>query len=134
MFTFPLGILSAIQSPHSISHTKMGSLEIPQTQTVALVRNLGGEVEFKTDYPVPNPGRNEVLAKVLYTGVCQSGMSFLFEPQIILTESQIYTPSPVLQPDQMVTPSRRSSYRMWVDTRALAVLSRSVRILNMVLD
>jgi hypothetical protein len=52
----------------------MGSLDIPKTQTVALVRALGGEVEFKTDYPVPTPGRNEVLAKVLYTGVCQSGM------------------------------------------------------------
>lgn len=51
----------------------MGSIDIPQTQTVALVRSLGGEVEFKTDYPVPTPGRNEVLAKVLYTGVCQSG-------------------------------------------------------------
>lgn len=51
----------------------MGSIDIPQTQTVALVRSLGGEVEFKTDYPVPSPGRNEVLAKVLYTGVCQSG-------------------------------------------------------------
>lgn len=55
----------------------MGSLDIPQTQTVALVRSLGGEVEFKTDYPVPSPGRNEVLAKVLYTGVCQSGEYFL---------------------------------------------------------
>lgn len=52
----------------------MDSLNIPQTQTVALVRSLGGQVEFKTDYPVPIPGRNEVLAKVRYTGVCQSGM------------------------------------------------------------
>lgn len=51
----------------------MGSIDIPQTQTVALVRDIGGTVEFKTDYPVPAPGRNEVLAKVLYTGVCQSG-------------------------------------------------------------
>jgi D-arabinose 1-dehydrogenase-like Zn-dependent alcohol dehydrogenase len=53
----------------------MGSADIPQTQTVALVKELGGQVEFKTDYPVPTPGRNEVLAKVLYTGVCQSGKS-----------------------------------------------------------
>ncbi|OJI95883.1 hypothetical protein ASPVEDRAFT_122024 [Aspergillus versicolor CBS 583.65] len=51
----------------------MGSV-IPQTQTVALVSNLGGTVEFKDDYPVPTPGRNEVLAKVLYTGVCQSDL------------------------------------------------------------
>lgn len=53
----------------------MGSLDVPQTQTVALVRDLSGSVEFKTDYPVPIPGKNEVLAKVLYTGVCQSGKS-----------------------------------------------------------
>ncbi|KAJ5302956.1 Polyketide synthase enoylreductase [Penicillium atrosanguineum] len=51
----------------------MASIDIPNTQTVALVRDLGGTVEFKTDYPVPTPGRNEVLAKVLYSGVCQSG-------------------------------------------------------------
>lgn len=51
----------------------MGSVHIPQTQTVALVREQGGEVEFRDDYPVPTPGKNEVLAKVLYTGVCQSG-------------------------------------------------------------
>jgi len=47
---------------------------IPETQTVALVRKIGGEVEFRDDYPVPAPKKNEVLAKILYTGVCQSGM------------------------------------------------------------
>lgn len=47
--------------------------EIPKTQTAAIVRELGGKVEFQDDYPVPTPGQNEVLAKVLYTGVCQSG-------------------------------------------------------------
>jgi len=47
--------------------------EIPKTQTAAIVRELGGKVEFVDDYPVPTPGPNEVLAKVLYTGVCQSG-------------------------------------------------------------
>ena len=47
---------------------------IPTTQTVALVNELGGELIFKTDYPVPKPGPDEVLVKVLYTGVCQSGM------------------------------------------------------------
>lgn len=46
---------------------------IPSTQTAALVRQLGGQVEFDENYPVPEPGHNEVLAKVLYTGVCQSG-------------------------------------------------------------
>ncbi|RAH85901.1 putative alcohol dehydrogenase [Aspergillus japonicus CBS 114.51] len=47
---------------------------IPRTQTVALVNALGGSVEFREDYPVPTPGHNEVLAKVLYTGVCQSDL------------------------------------------------------------
>jgi alcohol dehydrogenase, propanol-preferring len=43
-------------------------------KTAALVHELGGNVDFKTDYPVPKPGTNEVLAKVLYTGVCQSDL------------------------------------------------------------
>ncbi|TKA79431.1 hypothetical protein B0A55_03497 [Friedmanniomyces simplex] len=47
---------------------------IPTTQTVALVRTLGGPVEFVHDYPVQLPGQDEVLAKVLYTGVCQSDL------------------------------------------------------------
>ena len=47
---------------------------IPRTQTAALVRELGGKVEFKLDYLVPKPGINEVLVKVLYTGVCQSDL------------------------------------------------------------
>lgn len=51
----------------------MSSGSIPETQTVALVRELGGAVEFQDDYPVPVPGHSEVLAKVLYSGVCQSG-------------------------------------------------------------
>ncbi|KAK7750286.1 hypothetical protein SLS62_007803 [Diatrype stigma] len=46
---------------------------IPKTQTAATVPKLGGGVKFVHDYPVPEPGYNEVLAKVLYTGVCQSG-------------------------------------------------------------
>jgi len=49
--------------------------DIPKTQTAAVVEKLGGEVVFRHDWPVPTPGKNEVLAKVLYTGVCQSGMS-----------------------------------------------------------
>lgn len=54
-----------------ISHA--ASEQVPESQTVALVRTLGGKVEFLEQYPVPIPGQNEVLAKVLYTGVCQSG-------------------------------------------------------------
>lgn len=53
------------------------SIEIPKTQTVALVRQLGGPVEFVDDYPVQLPGQDEVLAKVLFTGVCQSGKDTL---------------------------------------------------------
>jgi len=51
----------------------MSTHKIPTTQTVALVRHLVGPMEFVHDYPVRMPGRDEVLAKVLYTGVCQSG-------------------------------------------------------------
>ncbi|KAI1435822.1 GroES-like protein [Xylaria sp. CBS 124048] len=47
---------------------------IPTTQTAATVPRLGGGVKFVYDYPVPRAGRNEVLAKVLYTGVCQSDL------------------------------------------------------------
>jgi propanol-preferring alcohol dehydrogenase len=46
---------------------------IPKTQTAATVPKLGGGVVFQNDYPVPQPGHNEVLAKILYSGVCQSG-------------------------------------------------------------
>lgn len=51
----------------------MASVHIPDTQTVALIREQGGEVEFQDHHPIPTIGQNEVLAKVLYTGVCQSG-------------------------------------------------------------
>ncbi|OTA55471.1 alcohol dehydrogenase [Hypoxylon sp. EC38] len=50
------------------------SLNIPETQTAAVVNELGGEVTFVHDYPVSKPGHNEVLAKILYTGVCQSDL------------------------------------------------------------
>ncbi|RFU28787.1 hypothetical protein B7463_g7541, partial [Scytalidium lignicola] len=47
---------------------------IPATQTAATVPKLGEGVKFVHDYPVPRPGNNEVLAKVLYSGVCQSDL------------------------------------------------------------
>ncbi|KAF4309077.1 hypothetical protein GTA08_BOTSDO03332 [Botryosphaeria dothidea] len=47
---------------------------IPKTQTAATVPKLGGGIKFVHDYPVPKCGQNEVLAKVLYTGVCQSDL------------------------------------------------------------
>lgn len=53
----------------------MTAIAIPKVQTAATVPKLGGGVKFVHDYPVPQPGHNEVLAKVLYTGVCQSGIS-----------------------------------------------------------
>lgn len=57
----------------SPTSSSMHPISIPETQTVALVRQLGGRVEFVDEYPVKFPGQDEVLAKVLYTGVCQSG-------------------------------------------------------------
>jgi propanol-preferring alcohol dehydrogenase len=48
-------------------------VNIPRTQTAATVPKLGGGVVFDHNYPVPQPKHNEVLAKVLYSGVCQSG-------------------------------------------------------------
>lgn len=47
---------------------------IPKTQTAAVVRVQGGPVEFDDNYPVTLPSTDEVLVKVLYTGVCQSGL------------------------------------------------------------
>lgn len=52
------------------------SVIIPQLQTAATVPKLGGGVKFVHDYPVPKAGQNEVLAKVLYSGVCQSGETY----------------------------------------------------------
>jgi len=52
----------------------MSEEEIPQTQTAAIVRKQGGPVEFDDNYPVTLPGNDEVLVKVLYTGVCQSDL------------------------------------------------------------
>ena len=60
---------------NSPSIETMSPISIPEKQTVALVRELGGPVEFVDDYPVQKPGLDEVLAKVIYTGVFQSGMN-----------------------------------------------------------
>ena len=53
---------------------------IPKTQLAATVPKQGGPVEFIEDYPVPQPEKDEVLVKVLYTGVCQSGQWSLAPP------------------------------------------------------
>ncbi|KAE8539371.1 hypothetical protein D1P53_004471 [Cryptococcus gattii VGV] len=50
------------------------SLTIPTQQTAAIVRFLGAPVEYVTDHPVPKIKPTEVLAKVLYSGVCQSDL------------------------------------------------------------
>jgi len=56
------------------SSISLSPIDVPKTQTVAMVTELGGKIEFRDDYPVPTAGHNEVLAKVLYTGVCQSDL------------------------------------------------------------
>ncbi|KAJ9616765.1 hypothetical protein H2200_000484 [Cladophialophora chaetospira] len=52
----------------------MSGEDIPKTQTAAIVRKQGGPVEFDDNYPVTLPGDDEILVKVLYTGVCQSDL------------------------------------------------------------
>jgi hypothetical protein len=107
----------------------MGSIDIPQRQTVALVRNIGGKVEF-ADYPVPVPKSNEVLAKVLYTGVCHSGTcKFEFARRKIAT-NMAHEPAPndehqktsipelAPQPAQMAIQSQISSFHTLADTKA----------------
>lgn len=49
---------------------------VPKKQTAALIRAQGHPIklDFISSYPVPEPGHNEVLVKVLYTGVCQSDL------------------------------------------------------------
>lgn len=49
-------------------------MNIPKTQKAAIVPKLGGSVDIVSDYPVLQAGENEVLAQVLYTGVCQSDL------------------------------------------------------------
>lgn len=46
---------------------------IPKTQRAWTVPKQGGDVVLDENYPVPQPGAGQVLVKVLYTGVCQSG-------------------------------------------------------------
>jgi len=48
-------------------------MTIPKTQKQAAVRKLGGKVEI-IEAPVPTPGPRQVLAKILYTSVCQSDL------------------------------------------------------------
>jgi propanol-preferring alcohol dehydrogenase len=77
LLAFPAYGKRLLQLARIVTVSNMPSAEapsIPQTQTAALVRELGGKIEFRTDYPVPKPGVNEVLVKVLYTGVCQSDL------------------------------------------------------------
>ncbi|KAF4553015.1 Zinc-binding dehydrogenase-like protein 13 [Elsinoe fawcettii] len=58
---------------------------IPKTQTVALVRTLGGPIEFVDDYPVPLPGQDEVLAKVFHSP------PFLLRPSLLPNPDPIHT-------------------------------------------
>ena len=60
-------------APNRILGRYASTVSIPETQRVALIREQAGPIEFVGDYPVPTLRPDEVLAKVLYTGVCQSG-------------------------------------------------------------
>lgn len=51
----------------------MSTATVPATQLAATVPKQGGPVVWEEKYPVPKPETDEVLVKVLYTGVCQSG-------------------------------------------------------------
>lgn len=51
----------------------MTSDGILRTQTAALVHKLGGDVDFKTDYPVPKPGPSKSSSK-FSIGVRQSNL------------------------------------------------------------
>lgn len=106
----------------------MSSGSIPKTQTVALVRELGGAVEFQDDYPVPVPGHNEVLAKVLYSGVCQSGEYDGMKASLVSEKDnnvnkQIFILRPEPQLVQTAIPSPRSSSLMLVAMRESDVSS-----------
>jgi hypothetical protein len=103
---------------------------IPKTQVAATVPKQGGPVKWEENYPVPEPGQGQVLVKVLYTGVCQSGqcchlMLGTYEQlhrvrpaKAKLTNLQICIPklAPPLAP--MASPSRPSSSLTSVDTKA----------------
>lgn len=52
----------------------MATSSIPPVQRAALIHEQGGPVRIVTDYPVLEPSDNEVLVRVLYTGVCQSDL------------------------------------------------------------
>lgn len=52
-----------------------GQLPERRTQTAALVNAQGDPVTFVDDHPIPTLGESQILAKILYTGVCQSGQS-----------------------------------------------------------
>ncbi|KAI6775987.1 hypothetical protein HG530_002745 [Fusarium avenaceum] len=50
------------------------SSSIPSVQTAALIKNPGDDAQivFRSDIPVGNPGVNEILVKLAFTGVCGS--------------------------------------------------------------
>ncbi|KKO99401.1 hypothetical protein THAR02_08482 [Trichoderma harzianum] len=50
------------------------TVQIPSVQTAALIKNPGpnARIEIRHDYPVPQPGKNEVLLKMECSGICYS--------------------------------------------------------------
>ena len=115
----------------NFASTRMAPTKIPERQTVALVRELGGPVEFVDDYPVQKPGLDEVLAKVLYTGVCQSGMhhqtfnikSIVYDFHSINSISQTFIPAQAQPQDPTASPSQQSNCLTSAATKASAASS-----------
>ena len=64
-------------SRRPLGYIMTGTNSIPKSQLAATVPQQGTPIKvvFEDNYPVPVPGKDEVLVKVLYTGVCQSGKS-----------------------------------------------------------
>lgn len=62
-------------SPKSILEycrdTSKMTVQIPSVQTAALIKNPGpnARIEIRHDYPVPQPGKNEVLLKMECSGI-----------------------------------------------------------------
>jgi hypothetical protein len=61
---------AAYSADHQQKHLNMSS-SIPSVQTAALIENPGDDarIVFRSDIPVGNPGVNEILVKLAFTGV-----------------------------------------------------------------
>lgn len=71
--SLPLQFLVQVSPPHLHTPPPHRSAQKMTKQNVALVRELGGPVEI-AQVDIPTPDVDQVLVKVLYTGVCQSDL------------------------------------------------------------